>query len=90
MTQYKNKKTTTQPTEPEVSKKQETFWHKTLFYVKMIIVTVVIWGIYFSGLATETSQVMAVASLIQSINMLFGFGTPLFILYLIYRHNNKN
>ena len=93
MTRYKNKKTTTtttQPAEPEVPKKKETFWHKTLFYVKIIIVTVVIWGIYFSGLATETSQIMAAASLIQSINMVFGFGTPLSILYLIYRHNHKN
>lgn len=73
----------------DTSKKPKTFWQKSGFYVKLVVGTLLIWGIYLSGLASETSQVMAVASFIQSINMVLGFGTPLIILYLIYRHNNK-
>lgn len=85
MANKQNNKTIT----TETPQKTETFWHKSWFYVKLVLVTALIWAIYFSGLSTETSAVMAVASLIQSLNMLFGFGTPLVILYLIYRHNHK-
>lgn len=88
MSNYKNKKpVATEPEETPI--KKETFWQKCKFYAKIVIVALIIWGIYFAGLATETTQVMAVASLIQSANMLLGFGTPLVILYIIYNHNHK-
>lgn len=84
---FKKPAVSTEP-QPEETKKQSK-WKRFLFYFGLIAATVVIWAVLYGGLASITTDLLAVSSFIQALNFMLGAGTPMALLYLIHQHRNK-